>query len=116
MYPDSGFVETDHRADFARRAIAVVAEHEHGALAAFETFDGGGHARAPLAGQQTRFRIGLRGRRVGGRRERAAIAEVAAGGRGVVGLDDPAIAPDARLAAIEAAVDENAREPDLEGP
>ena len=43
-------------------------------------------------------------------------AERASSGPRLVGRSEPALAARARLAAIETAVDENAREPDLERP
>src|SRR5262247_550183 len=100
------FVQSCHRADLAWCAVTILREHEHRPLPAVEPIDGGRHAGAPLARQQLLLRIARRSRcgqpRFVGMRELAA--------------DEPPLAPTARLAAIQAAVDENPREPDLEWP
>ena len=67
-----------------------------------------GEPRPPLAREQPRF--GIERGRAAERRPRLV------GAAGLVGRREPALAARARLAAIEAAVDENAREPDLERP
>ena len=98
-----------HRADFARRAVAVVAQHEDGPLPAVEPIDG---RRQPRRAARAR---------AAALRDRASAAPPNAGRASSTpvassaGANQP-LAARARLAAIEAAVDENAREPDLERP
>src|SRR5205823_13132259 len=91
---------------FPRGAIAVVTEHEDQALSAVEPIDRRRHARAAFAREQALLGIvrcarGRNARFVGARN---------------LGADGPATAARPRLAAIEASVDENPREPDLERP
>ena len=105
---DRRFVESRHRADFPRRAVAVVAEHEDGALAAVEPIDRRGKARTPLAREQPRF-----GSRSGGPARRD---DALRRGRRRRRRREPALAPGPRLPPVQAAVDENPREPDLERP
>src|SRR5262249_34849559 len=113
--PDSRLVKADHRADFARRAVAVVTQHEHGALPSFETVDGGGHARPPLTREEARFRVTRAGAHRSGRKDRAIVGQRRGAG-GVVGGHEPAVATDPRLTSIEAAVDENSCKPDFKRP
>jgi hypothetical protein len=47
---DRRFVQARHRADLARRAVAEVAQHEHGALTPVETIDGRGDAAGLFLG------------------------------------------------------------------
>src|SRR5262245_49497894 len=101
------FVQPRHRADFLRRAVAVLAQHKNRPLPSVETIDGRGHARASFARQKRAFGIarngcGCRDARFVGRRD--------------IALDEPAVAPCARLATVQAAIDENPRKPDLERP
>jgi hypothetical protein len=114
MDPDGRFVEADHRAHFTWRAIAVVTQHEDGTLPAFEPIDGGGHPRAAFAGEQPGFGVRLSSSVGGMGCERDATVET--GSRRVVRRHDPSVAAHARLPAIEAAIDENAGEPDFERP
>src|SRR4051794_9372873 len=109
MYAHGGLVEAGHGADLARGAVAVMTEHEHGALAAVEAIDGGGEPLAPLAREQAGFRI---------RRHDTAKGQRCRGlaSHRLVGRREPAFAAGSRLSPIQAAVDENSCEPDLERP
>src|SRR5258708_22252195 len=75
-------------------------------MVAVQRVDRGCDPRAPLASQKAMLGIGSGPGRRDARFVRARD----------LALDEPPIAPAARLAAIEASVDENAREPDLERP
>src|SRR6476646_164004 len=103
MHANRRLVEADHRADFARRAVPVMAEHEHGALASFEAVDGGGHAGAAFPRQETRCRVARAGAcRAGGKG-----GAVVRGGQltaGLVDRYDPSVAADAGFTSIEAPV------------
>jgi hypothetical protein len=82
-----------------------VAQHEDGPLTAVQPIDGRGDRRAAFAREQPVLGVGGR----------------PGGGDGLVragdfGADEPAIAAAPRLAPIQAAVDENAGEPDLARP
>src|SRR5262252_3325742 len=46
MDADRGLVESGHRADLTRRAVAEMTQHEHHALPAVETIDGRCHTGA----------------------------------------------------------------------
>jgi hypothetical protein len=115
MHSDCGFVQPDHRADFAWSAVAVVAQHEDCALATLKPVDSRRHAVATFACQQARFRIGLRGSVPVIWRQNASIVARHHLGH-IVGGDDPTIATDARLPTVETPVDENPCEPDFERP
>src|SRR4051812_44969477 len=108
MDADGRFVQPGHRADFARRIVAVVTEHEHGALTAVETIDRGSQPGPALAGEQARFRIRIGSAAKGGQRFLEAVT--------FLGRHEPPITPGTRLATVETAVDENPREPDFERP
>jgi hypothetical protein len=92
-----------------------MAQHEHRPLTAFQSIDRRRHAGAPFASEQTCFRIGIRCCMGTVRCERAAVVSCSCRD-GVIGRYDPAIAANARLAAIKTAVDENSCKPDLERP
>src|SRR5439155_16952774 len=87
-------------------AVAVVAQHENGALPAVEAIDCSGHLRAALAREEPLLGIRRVGRGCGARFVRT----------GDISSREPAIAAAARFLTIETAVDENSREPDLERP
>src|SRR5262245_66621047 len=106
MDADRGLVESGHRADLTRRAVAEVAQHEYRALPAVEPVDGGCHTGAALARQRLMLGIGVR---LGHRRPSFCGARDAA-------ADEPAVAARACLPAIQASVDENSCEPDFEWP
>src|SRR5438105_1786115 len=108
MHADGRFVQPRHGADLAGRIVAVVTEHEHGALAAIEAIDRRGQPGPPLAGEQPRLGIGI-----GTAAERGPRFLEAAP---LVGRHEPTVTAGTRLATIEATVDENSGEPDLERP
>ena len=85
-----------------------MAQHEDGPLPAVEPIDRRGEPGAPLARQQPRLGIGGGVPLNAGRASSTPVASSA-------GANQRSRRA-ARLAAIEAAVDENAREPDLERP
>src|SRR5262249_48585736 len=106
MHANGRLVETGHRADFLRRAVAVLAQHEARPLAAVQAIDGGRDARAAFTAEELAFGIGGAGCR----------GDLRFVPRREIAVHEPAIAPAARLASIQAAVDEDAREPDVERP
>src|SRR5262245_20936707 len=107
MDTDGRFVQSSHCADFPWRAIAKVAEHEDRALTSVEPIDGCREPRATLACEQPSLRI-----------ERAATRRVVSRFlvAGLVGGQEPALPPCARLPPIETTVDENTCKPHLERP
>src|SRR5262245_17619286 len=100
-------VQSGHRADFPCREIGIVTEHEDRALSSVELIDCRCQAGTPLAGQQPLLGIG---------RCRPSEGPLRIAKTDIVGLDEPTIATCSSLAAVEAAVDENPREPHLERP
>src|SRR5207247_2548844 len=102
------FVQSGYGADFTRSAVAVVTQHEHRSLSTLEPIDRRRHARPPLAREQPCFGVG------GGCTGTRGPQLVGAGGLGI--RHEPTIAARPHLAPIEAAVDEDSREPDLERP
>src|SRR5262245_4952074 len=107
MDTDRGFVQARHRADLSRRAVTVMAQGEDRSLTPVQPIDRRRELRAALTREQRALGIA--------RAAAPARCPRFIGARDVVG-DEPAIPPRACLPAIEAAVDENPREPDLERP
>src|SRR5205809_7282578 len=107
MDADRRFLESGHDTDLARGAVAVVTEHEHGALPPVELIHGCRDGRAALSRQQGAFGI---------RPGSPAHSGGPLAGRRRVRRHEPSIPTSSRFAAIQTAVDENAREPDLEWP
>jgi hypothetical protein len=87
-------------------------QHEHGALPSFESIDGGSHSRPAFPAEQPRFGVGIAAWRTKSAGDRAAIVAAFF----LVRRHQPALAANAGLPAIEAAVDENTSEPDFERP
>src|SRR4051794_40305805 len=81
-------------------------EHENRALTSVEAVDRARDARAAFAREQTMLRVGGRSHARGARFIRARD----------LGVDEPSIVAALRLAPIQAAVDEDAREPYFERP
>src|SRR5438067_13481048 len=102
------FLEAHHRADFPRRAITIVGQHENGPLPAVETIDCGSQPRAPLASEESRLRI----EGDGPAERRPGIFD----GEAALTRNKPPAAPQPRFPPIETAVNEDAGEPDLERP
>ena len=103
---DGRFLQAGHGADLARRAVAVMAEHEDRPLPAVEPIDRRRDACAALAREQAVLRVvaGPASRRAGLVRARD------------LGARPSTVAARSRLPSIQAAVDENPCEPDLERP
>src|SRR5215204_2184056 len=105
MHPHGGFTQAKRLTDFTRRVLGDVAQREDEPLAIRELLDRRRDLSRPLARHQTIFGAGLlcdglrRSQRIGLRRH----------------WQRPPQAAGARLAKIETAVHEDAREPDLEG-
>src|SRR5262245_62566850 len=108
MHAHRRFLEARNHAGLPGCAVAEVTKHEHCALAAIQSIDRGGQARPVFAREETGFRVW---RRVAG--ESGANL---CGSCCLVGRNEPAAATAARLAPVQAAVDENPCEPDLERP
>src|SRR5262249_51483895 len=106
MNADRGFVQAGDRADFLRRAVAVLAQHEHRPLTSIEPIDGCRDAGATLTGQKLVLRIDWWLRCGQSRFGRARYFTV----------HEPPIAAGAGLAPIQTPIDENSCEPDLERP